>query len=159
MEGNPLDYEIVRLRERPEWEGEAAAWFHEKWGIPLEAYKESMAQCLAGGGAVPQWYMAVESGRIIGGLGVIANDFHDWKDLTPNVCAVYVEEPCRCRGIAGALLGHVCRDMAALGVPVLYLLTDHTGFYERYGWEFFCTATGDGEEQPSRMYIHRMRED
>ena len=30
-------------------------------------------------------------------MGVIENDFHDRKDLTPNVCAVYTEEDCRCQ--------------------------------------------------------------
>ena len=153
-----MDYEIVRLRERPEWRDRAAAWFHGKWGIPREAYLESMEQCLAGGSPVPQWYMAAAEGRIVGGLGVIENDFHDRKDLTPNVCAVYVEEAYRRRGVAGALLDHVCRDMADLGVKTLYLLTDHTSFYERYGWEFFCTALGDGESEPSRMYRHIMEE-
>ena len=44
------------------------------------------------------WNAVVEDGRIIGGLGVIENDFHDRKDLSPNVCAVYVEEDRRCRG-------------------------------------------------------------
>ena len=150
----PLEYEIVRLRERPELKEKAAAWFHEKWGVPLEAYRESMEECLAGGSPVPQWYMAMADGQIIGGLGVIENDFHDRKDLTPNVCAVYVEEDFRCRGIAGRLLEEVCRDMEKLGVPTLYLLTDHTSFYERYGWEFFCMAQGDGESEPSRMYRH-----
>lgn len=33
--------------------------------------------------------------------GSIANDFHDRKDLTPNICAVYTEEAYRGRGIAG----------------------------------------------------------
>lgn len=148
----------MRLRERPEWRDRAAAWFHDKWGIPREAYLDSMDQCLAGGSPVPQWYMAAAEGRIVGGLGVIENDFHDRKDLTPNVCAVYVEEAYRRRGVAGALLDHVCRDMADLGVKTLYLLTDHTSFYERYGWEFFCTALGDGESEPSRMYRHIMEE-
>ena len=150
-----MDYEIVRLRERPEWKDRAAAWFHEKWGVPLDAYRESMEACLAGRGPVPQWYMAAADGRIIGGLGVIENDFHDRKDLTPNVCAVYVEEPHRCRGIAGVLLNHACADLAGMGVDTLYLLTDHASFYERYGWRFFCMAQGDGETEPSRMYIHR----
>lgn len=45
--------------------------------------------------------------------------------------------------------------MAALGEPVLYLLTDHDCFYERYGWEFYCMANDDGEDTPSRMYIHK----
>lgn len=38
---------------------------------------------------------------IVGGLGVIENDFHNRKDLTPNVCAVYVDEDYLCQGIAG----------------------------------------------------------
>ena len=48
-----MDYEIVRLRERPERKDEAAAWFHEKWGYPLEAYRESMDQCLTCAAPVP----------------------------------------------------------------------------------------------------------
>ena len=91
-----MECEIVKLREHPERKEEAAAWFHEKWGIPLEAYRASMAPCLKKEGAVPQWYIAVRDEEIIGGLGVIENDFHDRKDLSPNVCAVYVEEAYRC---------------------------------------------------------------
>jgi len=98
----------------------------------------------------------MDEDRIIGGLGVIANDFHDRVDLTPNVCAVYVEEDARGNGIAGQLLNFACRDMADRGITTLYLLTDHTEFYERYGWEFLCMAQGDGEEEMSRMYVHRM---
>jgi len=146
---------IVNLRDRAELADVAAVWFHEKWGIPQEAYEESMRDCLTGM-VVPQWYLAMDGERIIGGLGVIENDFHDRKDLTPNVCAVYVEEDCRCQGIAGALLDHVCVDYADKGFRWLYLLTDHTGFYERYGWEFYCMAQGDGEEEPARMYRHKV---
>lgn len=36
------------------------------------------------------------------------------------------------------------------------LVTDHTSFYERYGWQFYCMVQGDGEEEPSRLYIHTM---
>ena len=35
------------------------------------------------------------------------------------------------------------------------VITDHIGFYERYGWEFFCMAQGDGEPDMTRLYIHR----
>ena len=103
-----MDYKIIRISERPELKEQAAQWFHEKWQIPMEAYEESMEQCMTKKEAVPQWYVAVEDERIIGGMGVIENDFHDRKDLSPNVCAVYVEEDHRCRGIAGVLLNFVC---------------------------------------------------
>lgn len=132
-----------------------ARWFHEKWGVPLEAYLDSMNDCLNAEVAYPQWYVMLDGEKIVGGLGVIENDFHDRKDLSPNVCAVYVEEEYRRKGIAGELLNNVCEDMKRRGVDTLYLVTDHTSFYERYGWEFLCMVQGDGEEELTRMYIHK----
>lgn len=150
-----MDYKIIQLADRPEIKEQAAQWFHEKWQIPLEAYLESMEESLSGKGPVPQWYVAVENNRIIGGMGVIENDFHDRKDLAPNVCAVYTEEDWRGRGVVGALLNAVCEDMKQRGIDTLYLLTDHDSFYERYGWEFLCMVQGDGEPELSRMYVHK----
>lgn len=150
-----MDYQIIRLVEKPELKEQAAQWFHQKWKIPLNAYMESMEDCLLQKSFIPQWYLAMEGNRIIGGLGVIENDFHNRKDLAPNVCAVYTEEDRRCNGVAGALLHYVCGDMKSKGIDTLYLVTGHTSFYERYGWEFFCMVQGDGEPDQSRMYVHR----
>ena len=152
-----MNYDLIRLSDMPQLKERAARWFHEKWGIPLSAYLESMDECLAKNGAVPQWYLAVRNGRIIGGCGVIENDFHDRKDLSPNVCAVYTEPDWRGKGVAGAVLRFVCDDMKRNGINTLYLVTDHTSFYERYGWEFLCMVQGDGEAEKSRMYIHKTR--
>lgn len=132
------EYHIMNLREKPQWKQKAAQWFHEKWSVPEDAYLESIEESLNSENPVPQWYLAVKEEQIIGGLGVIENDFHDRKDLTPNVCAVYVEEEFRFRKIAGKMLETVCRDMKEKGIDTLYLITDHDSFYERYGWEFYC---------------------
>ena len=150
-----MEYKIVRIADRPELKRRAAEWFSGKWGIPTEEYTGSMEESMKKVTAVPQWYLALEGDRIIGGLGVIENDFHNRKDLRPNVCAVYTEEDRRRRGVAGELLRFACLDMERRGIGTLYLITDHDSFYERYGWEFFCMAQGDGDEKPSRMYIHR----
>lgn len=150
--------EILKLREHSELAAEAAAWFHSKWDIPIEEYTGSIQGCLTSK-SVPQWYVAVEDGQIIGGIGVIENDFHNRRDLTPNVCAVYVEENYRCRGIAGKLLDFVCKDMRSFGLKTLYLITDHTGFYERYGWKFLCMVQGDGEADLTRMYVYDLRKE
>lgn len=144
--------EIVKLREHSELANKSAEWFHSKWGIPLEAYQESIEECLQNKASIPQWYVMIENDKILGGMGVIENDFHNRKDLTPNVCAVYVEEEYRCKGIAGDLLQYVCKDMRSMGFKTLYLITDHTSFYERYGWKFLCMVQGDGEEDMTRMY-------
>ena len=149
-------YAIFCLRERPELLLRAAEWFHEKWGIPRAAYEASMQDCLAGRGAVPRWYVALADGAIIAGAGVIENDFHERKDLAPNVCAVYVDENWRGQGVARALLSHVCADMKEKGVKTLYLATDHTAFYEKLGWEFLCLAWEEGHERQTRMYMHKL---
>lgn len=148
------EYTYVTLREKSEMKNRAAEWFHSKWGVPREAYLECMEDYL-NGETEYGWYLCLDADKIIGGLGVIENDFHDRKDLTPNICAVYTEEKHRCKGIAGHLLNMAVEDMKSKGVTPIYLLTDHTGFYERYGWEFFCMVQGDGEAEMSRMYIHR----
>ena len=147
-------YEYFTLRERPEIKDKAADWFHGKWNVPIEAYLECMDSYLDGSTEYG-WYLCIDGDTIVGGLGVIENDFHDRKDLTPNVCAVYTEEQHRCCGIAGRLLNMAVEDMRSKGISPLYLVTDHTGFYERYGWEYLCMVKCDGEAVLSRMYIHR----
>ena len=147
-------YRYLTLREAPELEDRAAEWFHEKWGVPKEAYLECMEDYLAGRTEYG-WYLCLCGDEIVGGMGVIENDFHDRKDLAPNVCAVFTDENHRKRGIAGRLLNLVVEDQRARGISPLYLVTDHIGFYERYGWEFYCMAQGDGEPEMTRVYIHR----
>ena len=46
-------------------------------------------------------------------------------------------------------------DLKLKGITPVYLITDHIGFYEKYGWEFLCMVQGDDEPDMSRMYIHR----
>ena len=148
------DYKYIILTELPSIKEQAAEWFHSKWNVPKEAYLECMEECITGKEPY-DWYLCLYEDRIVAGMGVISNDFHNRPDLTPNVCAVYTEPEHRDRGIAGKLLNMVVSDMKHKGITPIYLLTDHTGFYERYGWEFLCMVQGDGESELSRMYVHR----
>ncbi len=144
----------IKLREIPELKTSAAEWFHSKWGVPQEAYLECMDAYL-NNMTEYGWYLCMDNEQIVGGLGVIENDFHDRKDLAPNVCAVYTEETYRKQGIAGNLLNMAVEDLRSKGITPVYLITDHTGFYERYGWEFLCMVQGDYEPEMTRMYIHK----
>lgn len=144
----------IKLRDMPELKEVAAEWFHSKWRVPKEAYLECMDAYLTGKTELG-WYLCLDEDRIVGGMGVIENDFHDRKDLSPNVCAVYTEEAYRKQGIAGILLNMTVNDLRVKGITPVYLVTDHVGFYERYGWEYLCMVQGDGEPDMTRMYIHR----
>ena len=146
-------WEIKKITEHPELIDRAAQWFHAKWGVPTDAYKNSMHASLDKISPVPQWYVGMKGSRIIAGIGVIDNDFHDRKDLSPNVCAIFVEKEYRNQGIAGKMLDFVCSDMKTLRISTLYLVTDLISFYERYHWKFFDVV--QGEEGPIRMYYHK----
>lgn len=103
--------QIVDLSERTDWIERAARWFSAHWGIPEAAYRASMRERSVRG--VPKWFLALDESGIVGGLGVIANDFHRRRDLTPNICAVYVEERARGNGLARALLNRACTALTA----------------------------------------------
>lgn len=147
-------YTYINLRQRPELIDRAAEWFHRNWGVPTEAYHECMSAYISGKTEYG-WYLCLDGDRIAGGLGVIENDFHNRKDLSPNICAVYTETDYRRKGIAGRLLDKAVSDLKANGITPVYLVTEHVGYYERYGWEFLCMVQGDGAPFESRMYIHR----
>ena len=81
--------------------------------------------------------MLDETGAI-GGLGMIANNFHSRTDLTPNIGAVYVEPRARGRGVARAV--SACAELSAAGWERVYLITGHDCFYEHSGWKFYGMA-------------------
>ncbi len=148
------EYQYISLRQTPELMLEAAEWFSSKWSAPTQAYLECMNAYLQRETEYG-WYLCLYKGEIIGGLGVIENDFHNRPDLSPNICAVFTEKEHRGQGIAGHLLNMAVEDLKLGGISPVYLVTDHIGFYERYGWEFFCMVQCNGETDLSRMYIHR----
>ena len=149
-----MRYKYIKLRERPELKLSASEWFHSRWGVPREAYQECMEAYL-NQETEYGWYLCMDEDKIVAGLGVIENDFHDRKDLSPNLCAVYTDKAYRNQGIAGNLLNMAVEDLRSKDITPVYLVSDHTGFYERYGWEFLCMVHGDGEPDLTRMYIHR----
>ena len=150
------EYKLVSLRQRPELLEKAAHWFSDKWGVPILAYQESMEQSIQILTAVPQWYLAVtKEQEIIGGAGIIENDYHNRKDLAPNLCALFVLPEYRGQGIAGELLQFAKKDARRLGFSKLYLITDHTSFYERYGWQYVTDVIGD-DGCSQRLYQTRI---
>lgn len=144
---------FISIKTEPKLIEKASIWFSSKWGVPKEAYFECMKNYVNNETKLG-WYLCLDNDKIIGGLGVIENDFHERKDLTPNICAVYVEEEYRNNGIAGRLLNIAVDDLKTNGISPVYLITDHVGFYERYGFTFLTMTKCDGGDI-SRIYIHK----
>ena len=142
---------IKKIHENYSLLAPAAEWFALHCDLPASEYLASMMKASLVHG-VPNWYVCIENDNIIGGLGVIENDFHEYHEYEPNVCAVYVEKEFRGQGIAGELLKTAYEDMHECGVDTLYLIAEIQGFYERYGWTAEKEIMLDGT--PNRIYKH-----
>ncbi len=140
---------ILKIKDKSRLD-EVSKWFSDRWEVPVEAYRQSIVESLETE-KVPSWYIVVENDQIIGGAGVIENDFHERMDLTPNICAVYVYETYRNKDIARSILNFIVDDYKAMGVDRLYLITDHDKFYEKCNWEFIGMVKND-EGSMDRMY-------
>jgi tRNA (cmo5U34)-methyltransferase len=73
---------------------------------------------------------------IIGGFGLIDNDFMVRDDLCPWFCALYIEPAERGHELGSKLLAHGRLEAARSGFAKIYLNTDHVGYYEKYGWQY-----------------------
>lgn len=127
---------IVSLRHEPQLLEPFIAFFASHWGNePL--YRDCMTAALATPAPLPQWFLMLDDRQQpIAGCGLITNDFNARMDLCPFLAALFVEEPCRGHAYGAQLLDHARRQCAILGFPTLHLITDHCGYYERYGFDF-----------------------
>lgn len=149
---------ILSVRERPEMCDAAIAYFQEKWASEESrmVYEDCIRMSLKSESPLPEWYLMLDGERIIGCAGLISNDFISRMDLTPWLCALYIEEDCRGHAYGSLLLERAASDAAAKGYDKIYLCTDHVGYYEKYGFEkigagyhpwgetssIFCRKTG-----------------
>lgn len=147
------NYKIVNIKDCISLKDKVASWFSSKRGISKESYLVSFEESINAKDGVPNWYVILNEESIIGGVGVIENDFHTRKDLSPNICALYVEEEFRNKGLAGKLLNRVLTDLKENKYKKAYLITDHTSFYERYGWKYLYNVICD-DKSSARMYVY-----
>ena len=102
MEKTMNDYDIIRLLDNPEIKEQAAQWFHEKWGIPLEAYAESMEECLAKRKQFLSGMWQWMTGELSAGWGSLRMIFTTEKTL-PQMFVLFIQR----------------KISAAAGLPVL----------------------------------------
>lgn len=76
-------------------------------------------------------------------------------ELTPWVGFVYTFPPYRGHRCFGKLLEEIERLAKAEKRRCLYISTNHTGLYEKYGCEFYRIMR-DREGEPSRVYRKRI---
>ncbi len=144
---------LISIRKNPEYKEEAIKYFQSKWANENSkmVYEDCIKNCITAKNPLPQWYLLLEENKIIGGAGLITNDFISRMDLYPWFCAVYIEKDFRGHSYGSILLERAKEDAKGNGFTSLYLCTDHVGYYEKYGFKFIATGYHPWGES-SRVY-------
>jgi hypothetical protein len=93
---------IIAIREQPGYLDRAVDYFSSKREIARQIYEASITESLHTESPEPRWYLMLEDSDIIGSYGLIENDFMVRKDLTPWLCALYVEKNKSQQGLVGS---------------------------------------------------------
>ena len=144
---------LIDVRKSPQYRDTAIAYFQEKWATEgsMKVYEDCISRSIVAENPLPVWYLLEDEARIVGCAGLITNDFISCGDLWPWLCGLYVEADRRGEGLAGVLIEAAKLDAAKMGYGKIYLCTDMTGFYERYGFDYLCIGYHPWGEE-SRVY-------
>ena len=135
--GKEVTMDIIELREHPRWLEQGIRYFQDRWASDASrpVYDDCIRHSINSPSPLPHWFILVEGQNIVGGAGLITNDFISRMDLWPWLCALYVEPDYRGRDLGRVLVEHCQRKTKDLGFSALYLASDHIGYYERFGFK------------------------
>jgi predicted N-acetyltransferase YhbS len=146
-----MNYNLISVREHPEYLERATNYFSTKWEIEYNFYYDCIKHSITTPNPLPRWYLLVnENDEIVGSYGLIINDFNSRQDLWPWLCALYVEENERGKKLGAMMLEHGKCEAKKLGFDTLYLMTSHIGYYEKYGFTYIAQCYNPEDE--GRVY-------
>lgn len=143
---------IISIRKNKEYKDIAISYISSKWpSVSKVIYENSINHSIDSPSLLPQWYLLEKDEEIIGCAGLITNDFISRMDLYPWICALYIEEKHRGSSYGSLMLERVKEDSLKLGFDNLYLATDITEYYEKYGFTYIGQGYHPWDEE-SRIY-------
>ncbi|MDR1298680.1 MAG: GNAT family N-acetyltransferase [Oscillospiraceae bacterium] len=144
-----MNVQILSLRERPEHLEECQALLAEHF-INSDFMRDQTAEPLKSSGSLPQGYFMLKDDKVIGWTGLyeheaVTGKMYGWEgslaegevlsdDLSPWITPLLVHPDERGNHYGKMLLDHVRREAGRLGFKIVYLTTDHIGYYEKYGF-------------------------
>ena len=134
-----MNIRVVHLFEHPECLGAVARWIHEEWwadkpGHTVETMEARLGEAIHPD-AIPLSLVALDMGRPVGTVNLVANDNEERPDLTPWLAALLVLPEHRDHGVGSELVRALAGNAGRLGVPKMYLGTDIPQFYSKLGAE------------------------
>jgi GNAT superfamily N-acetyltransferase len=159
-----MSIQILSLREYPEWADECRKLLLDHFN---EGTSKHPAQVVTSMDIFPQGYFILKDNRVIGWTGlhekeVVSGKVYGWEgslrkeevmsdELSPWITPLLVHPDERGNRYGKLLLEYARKDAGRLGFKVVYLTTNHIGYYEKYGFhEAGLTMFTFG--QPTKVY-------
>lgn len=148
---NQENVKIEHLAENIDAVSTLASWIIKEWGHLLpEANFDTLVSELKQRTTVhriPETFVALVDGRVIGTASIVEHDMLTRKELSPWLAAVFVVPEYRNRGIGSKLVRRVMQEAEILGLNKLYLFTpDRMRFYSCLGWNILESTEYRGEK-------------
>ena len=112
-----------------------------------------MEKVLRTKGPLPEAYIAVEGDRVVGGYTLAIQEILWSKKKGLWIATLYVDPAFRGRHLSPVLLDHARRRGWELGFPRIYLASEHSNYYEKFGFHTIGPDASDWGE-PTRMFEH-----
>lgn len=115
-------------------------WMYDWWGRDEGLLREAV-KCFVEHSMkddrLPQTYGLFLDGELIGMYQFVYDDLMARPDVYPWLANVYIDEDHRGRGFGRLLMENIKNTaLENTAFDTLYLYTEHSGLYEKFGWEF-----------------------
>ena len=125
---------IYPIREHPEYIPAMLESLENHWPACMPWIKKHMAQVLQTKGPLPDAYIAVEGDKVVGGYTLAIKEILWSKKKGLWIATLYVDPAFRGKHLSPILIDHARRRGGELGFGKIYLATEHTNYYEKYGF-------------------------
>lgn len=142
---------LYSIRERPDYVPVLLRDLRKHWPGSLPWVKRHMQTVLETEGPLPEAYIAVENGRVAGGYTLAIQTIPPGEAEGLWMPTLYMVPAFRGQHLSQVLIDHARRRGGALGYDRLYLATEHTNYYEKYGFHTIGPET-DAWDDPTQLF-------
>ncbi|EKD52449.1 MAG: GCN5-related N-acetyltransferase [uncultured bacterium] len=130
-------YQIINMTDHLGGVEVGINYYHSKWGNEknYRYLHDAITHSTNAQTGLPRFYLLMKGAEIVGCYGLVTNDFISRHDLYPWLAGLYVNENERGQALGNMMLSHGEVEAKKAGYSSLYLVTDHDGYYEKYGWK------------------------
>ena len=136
---------LINLKENEEYLKEYIELCSKEWGTPktkaqMEQYINKKIKNILSGENVISTLGLVEN-KLIGFISLFKIDGDERTDLTPWYATMYIKKEYRNKGYSKILNNAIIEEAKRLGYKKIYLKTNLTNYYEKFGAKFIEKLT------------------